>query len=260
MEHHERFLMSSYRVRTLPGRIAVLASGGLDSSVMMARLADRRVEVFPVYVRTGLVWETQEMAVLRRFIKAIDKPAIRPLTVLRVPMADLAADHWSITGKDVPAFDAAISSNYIPGRNLTLLSKAALFCARHRIGAIAMAPLEANPFPDARPIFFTALARAIYLGVGLRLRIETPWVGKSKAEVIKLGRGLPLELTVSCIKPRGVVHCGQCTKCAERIEGFTAAGVRDSTRYAVRQDRNGSAGTRVKWRGRGLEREPVRNR
>jgi 7-cyano-7-deazaguanine synthase len=95
-----------------------------------------------------------------------------------------------------------------------------------------MALLEANPFPDARPVFFQALSKAVDLGVGLRLKISTPWVGKSKPEVIALGRGLPLELSVSCIKPRGNVHCGRCTKCAERVEGFRIAKIPDPTRYA----------------------------
>ncbi len=147
-------------------------------------------------------------------------------------MDDVAADHWSVTGHKVPGYKAALSSNYIPGRNLTLLSKAAIFCARNRIGEVAMALLEANPFPDARPVFFEAVSRAVDLGVGLRLKISTPWLGKSKPEVIALGRGLPLELSVSCIKPRGNVHCGQCTKCAERVEGFRIAGIADPTRYA----------------------------
>jgi 7-cyano-7-deazaguanine synthase len=223
--------MADYRIKPVPGRIAVLASGGLDSSVMLARIARKRSQVFPVYIRTGLVWEKDELAVLRRFIKAIAIPSIQPLSMLDVPMADIASDHWSMTGKNAPGYKAALSSNYIPGRNLTLLSKGAVFCARNQIGEVALALLEANPFPDARPEFFDALARAIDLGVGLRLKISTPWVGKSKAEVIALGRGLPLQWSVSCIKPRGNLHCGQCTKCAERVEGFRAAGIDDPTRY-----------------------------
>ena len=78
------------------------------------------------------------------------------------------------------------------------------------------------------------MSNAVNIGVGLRLKISTPWVGKSKAEVIALGRDLPLQLSVSCIKPRGVIHCGQCTKCAERIEGFRLAGIQDPTRYRKR--------------------------
>ncbi len=224
--------MRDYRIKPVAGRVAVLASGGLDSSVMLARFAQKRREVFPVYIRTGLVWERNELAVLRRFIKALDLKSIKELTVLKVPMDDVAADHWSVTGRKVPGYKAALSSNYIPGRNLTLLTKAAIFCARNRIGEVAMALLEANPFPDARPVFFDAVSRAVDLGVGLRLKISTPWVGKSKPEVIALGRGLPLELSVSCIKPRGNVHCGRCTKCAERIEGFRLARIPDPTRYA----------------------------
>jgi 7-cyano-7-deazaguanine synthase len=232
--HNARFVMRDYRIKPVAGRVAVLASGGLDSSVMLARIAQRRREVFPVYIRTGLVWEKDELAVLRRFIKALRTESIRPVSVLNVPMNDIAADHWSMTGKKVPGYNAALSSNYIPGRNLTLLSKAAVFCAHHRIGEVAMALLEANPFPDARPVFFRALTKAVDLGVGLRLKISTPWVGKSKPEVIALGRDLPLQLTVSCIKPRGAVHCGRCTKCAERVEGFHLAGVVDPTHYRRR--------------------------
>ncbi len=229
--HKVSFRMADYRIRPAPGRVAVLASGGLDSSVMLATIARKCPEVFPVYIRTGLIWEKDEIAVLRRFIRAIGIRSIKPLSILKVPMDDVAADHWSMTGKKIPGYNAALSSNYIPGRNLTLLSKAAVFCARNRIGEVALALLEANPFPDARPEFFAALSNAVNLGVGLRLKISTPWVGKSKAEVIALGRGLPLQLSVSCIKPRGNLHCGQCTKCAERVEGFRAAGIKDPTRY-----------------------------
>ena len=226
-----RFVMRQYRIKPIPGRVAVLASGGLDSSVMLAWIAQRRREVFPVYIRTGLVWEADELAVLRRFIKKIALENIAPVAVLDAPIGDVAAGHWSITGRNVPGYGAAFSSNYILGRNLTLLAKAAVFCARSRIGELAMALLEANPFPDARPEFFAAMSRAVDLGVGLRLRIFTPWVGKSKPEVIAMGRGLPLRLTVSCIRPRVEIHCGRCTKCAERAEGFRLAGIEDPTRY-----------------------------
>ena len=114
--------------------------------------------------------------------------------------------------------------------------KAALFCARERIGQVAIAPLESNPFPDARPEFFRAFERAVDLGLALRLRVLTPYVLLTKADVIRRGRSVPLELTLSCARPRGTIHCGACTKCAERIEGFRDAGVRDPTRYARRRD------------------------
>lgn len=209
----------------------MLASGGLDSSVLIADLVRKGRHVFPVYIRAGLGWERDELRALRRFIRAIGMKRIEPLAALTLPMGDVARNHWSVTGRNVPGYRAAVSSNYIPGRNLSLLAKAALFCAHNRIGELAMAPLDSNPFPDARPEFFRAFSRAVKLGVGLDLKIRTPFARMTKADVIKRGEGLPLELTVSCARPRGLIHCGACTKCAERIQGFRRAGVPDPTIY-----------------------------
>lgn len=221
-----------YRIEPIPDRIAILASGGLDSSVMLAALARNKRSVYPIYVRAGLSWEPSELVTLRRFIRALRMDNIEPLTVLKLPMGDIAGDHWSMTGRNVPGYNAALASNYIPGRNLSLLAKTAIFCARARIGEIAMAPLESNPFPDARPEFFRAFARTVELGVGIKLKISTLFAGMTKAEVVRRGADLPLELTVSCARPRGNIHCGACTKCAERVEGFVAARVKDPTNYS----------------------------
>ena len=48
-------------------KISVLASGGLDSSVLIAKLADG-AEVYPIYVRCGFAWEDMELAVLQSFL------------------------------------------------------------------------------------------------------------------------------------------------------------------------------------------------
>jgi 7-cyano-7-deazaguanine synthase len=204
---------------------------------MLASLARNKRHVYPVYIRAGLVWEPSELATLKRFVRALGMSNIEALTVLKLPMGDVSGDHWSMTGRKVPGYDAALASNYIPGRNLSLLAKTAIFCARARIGEIAMAPLESNPFPDARPEFFSAFARAVDLGVGIKLKISAPFMGMTKADVVRRGAGLPLELTVSCAQPKGTVHCGACTKCAERVEGFAEAGVTDRTVYARRPHR-----------------------
>jgi 7-cyano-7-deazaguanine synthase len=227
-------IVRDFTITPLVNRIAVLASGGLDSSVLLAESARRGLRVFPIYVRAGLAWERDELAVLRRFIRAFGRSAIEPVAVLRMPIDDLTPRHWSVSGRGVPGFSAAMSSNYIVGRNLSLLSKAAIFCAQNRIGEIAMAALGSNPFPDANPRFLRALSQAVKLGIGLDLRIVTPYAHLTKADVIARGHDLPLRLTVSCIRPIGIRHCGACTKCAERIEGFRAAGVPDPTSYRRR--------------------------
>lgn len=211
--------------------VAVLASGGLDSSVMLRDLAREGTAVAPVYVRTGLVWESAEIYWLERFLAASKIEACQPLTVLDLPVADLYGAHWSVTGREVPGFDTALDSNYLPGRNLLLLSKVVVLCGLRGIERVAMAPLADNPFPDGTVDFFRAFAHAASTGLARPLSIEVPFRQMEKAEVVRRGVGLPLELTFSCIQPIGVEHCGGCTKCAERQRGFAAAGVPDATVY-----------------------------
>jgi len=227
-------LMSDFRITPVKRRVAVLTSGGLDSSVLLAEMARRGREVFPVYLKAGLVWERAELSLLGRFIARLDRRNIAPLTILEAGASAAARDHWSRTGRGVPGYRAALSSNYLPGRNLSLLTSAAIFCAHRRIGEIAMALLESNPFPDARPGFFRAFERSVALGVELPLKITMPFLGMEKEEVIRLGRNLPLELTLTCASPIRGRHCGKCTKCAERIEAFKCSGVPDPTSYASR--------------------------
>ena len=68
-------------------KLAALASGGLDSSVMLRDLA-RRGTVCPVYVRTGLAWESAEIYWLERFLAAAEIGDHEPLTTLDLPVAD----------------------------------------------------------------------------------------------------------------------------------------------------------------------------
>jgi 7-cyano-7-deazaguanine synthase len=65
------------------------------------------------------------------------------------------------------------------------------------------------------------------------LAVVAPYRELSKSDVIRRGADLPLELTLSCLRPTSEGrHCGDCNKCRERVEAFAAAGVADRTRYA----------------------------
>jgi 7-cyano-7-deazaguanine synthase len=212
---------------------AVLVSGGLDSAVLVGDLLRRRPAVHPLYVRTGLHWEAVELDHLGRYLAALAGDGLHPLTVLEQPVADLYGRHWSVTGRDVPGTDTPDDAVYLPGRNVLLLAKSLLWCHLHGVPELHLAPLEANPFPDATPEFFTAYQDAVNRAVGGRVRVRTPYAGRSKAEVLQIGRGLPLGLTFSCMRPVRGRHCGACNKCAERRRGFVEAGVEDPTEYEM---------------------------
>ncbi len=211
-------------------RIAVLASGGLDSSVLVADQA-RNAEVFPLYVQWGLAWEATEREMLQSFLAALNHPRIMPLTMLSVPIGAIYGDHWSLTGEGVPGLEEPDSAVFLPGRNILLIGLAAVWCSTHDVSRIAIGSLGGNPFPDATPEFFRDFARILSAGLGHQVQVEAPFRDLHKSEIIKRFSSLPLELTLTCMAPKGGKHCGRCNKCGERRLAFQQADVPDRTVY-----------------------------
>jgi len=217
-------------------RAAVLFSGGLDSAVLLADARKRSGEAAAVYVSVGFAWEAEERVVAERFLDAMHaRGGIAPLAQLSVDMRDVyPPTHWAVRGQ-APGFDTPDSDVYLEGRNVILLSKAAVFAARAALTTILIGPLAGNPFPDARPMFFETMARALSLGLDAEIRIDAPLLTLQKEDVIRRGVQLnvPFELTLSCMQPVGGMHCGRCSKCRERRDAFRAAGIEDPAPYAT---------------------------
>ncbi len=222
--------------------IAVLLSGGLDSAVLLAEEAQRG-EVQPLYVSVGLAWESDERRAVEEFLR-VSRFAhrVRPLAALSVDMTDVySAAHWARTGTP-PQYHTPDEDVYLPGRNIVLLGKAAVFCAAAGLSRLAIGTLAHNPFPDATPEFRASLAHALSLGLAHPIDIVAPYADVEKSEVIRRGAaaGVPLALTLSCMKPEGVIdgrpaHCGLCSKCRERHDAFVEAAVADPTCYVDRR-------------------------
>jgi 7-cyano-7-deazaguanine synthase len=213
--------------------LAVLLSGGLDSAVLVAHAA-RTAVVQPIYVSAGLAWEREERMFVERLLGSPRYASgVLPMASVVVDVTDIyPASHWARRGQP-PAYDTPDEDVYLPGRNLLLLSKAGVLCALRGIPRIAIGSLAGNPFPDATPEFLTSMAQALSSGLAHRIAIEAPFSAMHKEAVIALGAslGVPFELTMSCMKPAGGRHCGLCSKCRERRDGFAASGVGDPTEY-----------------------------
>ena len=224
-------------------RVAVLTSGGLDSAVLVADLA-RNADVFPLYVEFGLAWEAAEQKALETYLAELGDRRIQPLVKLAVPVDRVYGRHWSLTGEDVPDYDASIDSDYLPGRNVLLLGVAGVWCALHDVHRIALGSLMQNPYPDATPEFFAEYGRLLSGALSHSIEVVAPYRGMEKSYLIRAHRELPLHLTLTCIGQKagtsldgggsqGPLHCGACVKCHERQEAFVEADVPDRTRYAV---------------------------
>ena len=187
------------------------------------------------YVSVGFAWEAEELAMATRLFA--QPPFEGSFEVLRFDMTDVfPPTHWAVRGEP-PAFDSPDEDVYIDGRNVILLSKAAVYAVRPEFESkdvtLLLGSLACNPFPDATPEFFAAMSRALSLGLDAQIAIEAPFATLYKADVIKRGieLGVPLELTLSCMQPKDGLHCGKCSKCRERRDAFREAGVKDPTAY-----------------------------
>ena len=175
-----------------PGQLRdACGAGGQGPS----RLSDLRA--------AGLRWEREELAVLRRFIRALSHNVDRaPVDGAQLPTDDLDRDHWSVSGERRAGLsrrdrvELHRGSKPEPAVEGGYFLRAATGSARSRSRA-SRQPVSRR----AAAASSAAFERAVALGVGLRLKIVTPYARLTKAQVIRRGRELPLRLTVSCIRP-----------------------------------------------------------
>ena len=113
---------------------------------------------------------------------------VAALETLSFDMRDVyPPTHWAITGTP-PAYDTPDEDVYLAGRNLVLLTKAGVVAARRHASRIALGPLAGNPFPDATPEFFAAMASALSLGLASEIDVATPFVRSAQGGCHSAGR------------------------------------------------------------------------
>jgi len=204
----------------------------MDSATCLALAARRHRPVHALTVLYGQrhAREVRSARALTRYYK------IPHHTVLHLPLAPLLSSALTDRNRPLPARRRAggrIPSTYVPARNTILLSVALGYAESHRLGTIYLGAnaIDYSGYPDCRPEFLRAfehLARlATKAGVerGETIRIETPLLRLSKAEIVRLGEriGVPWGLTWSCYAG-GRAPCGACDACRLRQKGFDEAG------------------------------------
>ena len=123
-------------------------------------------------------------------------------------------------------------STYVPFRNGLFLSSAAAIALSNECSIIYYGAhsddAAGSAYPDCSQAFNQAMNQAIYEGSGHQLQIKAPFIGLTKADVVRCGLdiGVPYELTWSCYEG-GDVPCGKCGTCIDRMKAFEANGIID---------------------------------
>ncbi|MEL7297758.1 MAG: 7-cyano-7-deazaguanine synthase QueC [Pseudomonadota bacterium] len=218
----------------------VLLSGGLDSSTILAMA---RAEGYTCYTLSFDYGQRHDAelnasAVIAQQMGSVDH------RVMRLDFAGIGGSALTDAAIAVPETPVSgIPVTYVPARNTVFLSMALGWAEVAGADAIFIGvnAVDYSGYPDCRPEFIAAyqqlIAVATKVGVeGQRIRLETPLISLSKAEIIQTGLSLGVDysLTVSCYQADDSGRaCGRCDACRLRAEGFAAAGVADPTRYQV---------------------------
>lgn len=224
-------------------RAVVLVSGGLDSATVLAMAKADGYTCYALSFDYG-----QRHAVE---LEAADRIShMMGAREHRTAHIDLRVFGGSALTSDVAVpkdraerdMSHGVPITYVPARNTIFLSFALAWA--EVLGAqaifIGVNAVDYSGYPDCRPAFIqayqkmAALATAASTEDGVSVRIHTPLIDLTKAEIIKRGIALGVDYaqTVSCYDPDESGHaCGHCDACALRRRGFEQAGVKDPTHY-----------------------------
>jgi 7-cyano-7-deazaguanine synthase len=243
MKRHDMAVRSYYGPVSARARAVVLLSGGVDSATAAALTARDGFDLHALTFAYGQRHQA-EIEAARRVAVALGVARHEVLTFdLRAfggsaLTADLAVPKDrapEAMGRDIPI-------TYVPARNTIFLSFALAWAEVLEASDIVIGvnSLDYSGYPDCRPEYIEAFERmaALATRAGVegrqRVRIRTPLIRLTKAEIIRAGAavGVDYSLTLSCYDPApDGAACGRCDACALRRKGFAEAGVPDPTLY-----------------------------
>jgi 7-cyano-7-deazaguanine synthase len=226
-------------------KAVILLSGGIDSATTLAIARSRGFEICALSFRYGQR-HLVELEAAARIAKHYFVP--RYLTVdidlRRIGGSALTSDLDVPKSRSVQEMGKDIPITYVPARNTIFLSYALAWA--EVIGSsdifIGVNALDYSGYPDCRPEYIEAYERMANLATKAgvegkqKLKIHTPLIALSKAQIIRKGMALDVDysLTHSCYDPgTDGAACGQCDSCLLRLKGFQEAGLKDPGKYRL---------------------------
>jgi len=224
-------------------KAVVLSSGGLDSTTAMAIAKAEGYEIYSLSFNYGQR-HALELKAANRVAEALaaKKHLILDLDLGKIGGSALTDDIGVPKARSEEKMKEEIPVTYVPARNSIFLSYALAWA--EVLGAsdifIGVNAIDYSGYPDCRPEYIKAFENMANLALKavvegrMRIRIQTPLICMTKAEIIRRGveLGIDYRLTHSCYdpSPEGKA-CGQCDSCLLRKKGFREAGIPDPTVY-----------------------------
>ncbi|MDW3094222.1 MAG: 7-cyano-7-deazaguanine synthase QueC [Gammaproteobacteria bacterium] len=216
----------------------VLLSGGLDSVTALAIAQHQGYQCYALSFRYGQR-HTAELVASEKIAKAAH---VKKHHIVDLDLSLFESSALINQKLDIPIHPTNdIPITYVPARNTIFLSIAIGWAEVLEADSvyIGVNALDYSGYPDCRPEFIHAFQSmcdlATKAGVGGNgVKIQTPLINMTKAEIIKEGMSLGVDYanTVSCYQATlDGLACGQCESCQLRVQGFVDAGVKDPTHY-----------------------------
>jgi 7-cyano-7-deazaguanine synthase len=221
------------------GKAICLLSGGLDSATCLALARREGYDCYALSFDYGQRHRIELEAAARVALAlGATRHVVARIDLRQIGHSALTDDLAVPKGRSASDMLHGIPITYVPARNTIFLSFALAWAEVLEAPDIFIGvnALDYSGYPDCRPEYIAAFESMANLatkaGVEGRLpiRIHTPLIQLSKAEIVTLGRdlGLDFSLTHSCYDPDSMGRpCGQCDSCLLRRKGFEEAGIAD---------------------------------
>ncbi len=214
----------------------VLLSGGIDSTTCLYMAYEQyRSDIAAVSVDYGQR-HIREVECAENICENLGVPhtTIPLSTPMRTMLTDKGMSIPDITYDEIKG----VSPTYVPFRNGQLISILTGYAVQDEKAEViyfgAHAEDAANwAYPDCTPEFIGAMANAVYIGTYRQIRLMTPFMWATKANIVAKGvsLGVPYKDTWSCYKGE-LLHCGACPTCYARFDAFESQQFIDPTTYA----------------------------
>jgi 7-cyano-7-deazaguanine synthase len=229
-------------------KAVVLLSGGMDSTTALAVASRRGFAIYALSFRYGQRHD-HELHCAAQIARYFDvaQHVIFDVNIGQFGGSALTSELEVPKDRAIDDMQHGIPITYVPARNTVFLSIALAWAEvlGSRDVFIGVNALDYSGYPDCRPEYIEAFERMANLatkaGVGGAepLRIHTPLIQLTKAQIVELGRdlGVAFGLTSTCYDPRSEGQpCGRCDACLLRQKGFREAGVEDPLTYAPERE------------------------